>query len=557
LSETVRLAVARDEAFSFYYKENMELLEQMGAELVPFSPLHDSALPEDIDGLLLGGGYPENNTKELSEAVSMRMEIKKALEQNLPCLAECGGFLYLQETLEGSDGIRREMTGVLQGEGFRTKKLSRFGYIELENQTSGVFGTKGQSIRGHEFHYWDCTENGTGFQAKKPMSKICYPCMIHNNTMAAGFPHLYYYSNPQMIWQFLLQCQRYHIGRQAKRHWDQIAKPIDSLGLLEEAVVRICKISGSAKPYDLSRKALVILCADHGVVAEGVTQTDSSVTQVVSENFAKGCSTVNYMANLAKTDVYTVDVGMNTPPYPEKELKQHTVIDRKIARGTNNLAREAAMSLTQCQQALEIGKQLVRDLKQKGYQLIATGEMGIGNTTPSSALSAVFLNQTAGAVTGKGAGLSSEGMVKKQQAISQAMERVREKELSDPKAILAEIGGYEIAAMAGVFLGGMEENIPIVLDGAISEAAALTAARIDSRVTDFMIASHESKESIGKLILKELQLKAVLHADMCLGEGTGAMAMMPILDMAMEVYEKMGTFGEYQIDAYHRFEEEE
>lgn len=554
LSNPVRLAVARDEAFSFYYSENLELLQSMGAELVEFSPVHDKELPEDIDGIILGGGYPENFAGELEANVVMRNAIKSACEKKMPCLAECGGFLYLQQELEGSDGKVYKMAGVLTGKGFRTEKLCRFGYIQAASQSAGVTGGKGTVLKGHEFHYWDCTKNGDDFAAGKPMANRPYNCMIHTNTMLAGFPHFYYYSNPQAIYHFLLQCQRFQIGRRAKKRWDSIAKPIDSLGLLEDYVVKICKMVGSADPYDISRRALVALCGDHGVVAEGVTQTGQEVTRIVSENFAKGCSTVNIMARSANVDVYTIDVGMNTPHYPEQELKMGAVIDRKVAKGSNNLAAEAAMSIEQCRKAIDIGRQLVKELKDKGYHILATGEMGIGNTTPTSALAAIFLKQSPETVTGKGAGLSEEGFHKKCRVVEQAVKRVNEKGLTDPVEILAEAGGYEIAAMVGVFLGGMEYCIPVVIDGAISTVAALTAVKIDSRVSDYLLASHVSEEPVAKLTLETMGLEAVVHGRMCLGEGTGAMTLFPILDMAMEVYKGMGRFTDYAIDPYERFD---
>lgn len=555
ISGKVRLAVARDEAFCFYYKENLELLQEMGAELVSFSPLYDRNLPEDIDGLLIGGGYPENYTKELEAAETIRMEIRDACKKGLPCLAECGGFLYLGQKLEGSNQDRANMAGVLSGEGFRTKKLCRFGYVELETACGGVLGEKGQKIKGHEFHYWDCTENGSGFHARKPLGAAAYDCMIHTSHMAAGFPHLYYYSNPEMMYQFLEKCRDYQAGRNAGKHWEQMAKPIDSLGLLEENVIRICKMRGSARPYDFGKKALLVFCGDHGVVKEGVTQTDSEVTKIVCENFAKGCSTVNYMAESAQMDVYTIDIGMDTPHYSEKQLVLGAVIDKKIARGTGNIAKEPAMTKAQCIEALETGKRLVKELKAEGYGIFAVGEMGIGNTTPASAISAFFLNQPVKKVTGKGAGLSMEGLDKKYQAVQAAVNRVREKQFKDPVEILAEIGGYEIAGMAGVFLGAVEEKVPVILDGAISGAAALAAVKIDARAADNMIASHVSKEAMGPMLLKALGLKAVIHGDMCLGEGSGAAAFLPMLEMAMKVYKNMGTFKEYNIGPYTRYEE--
>lgn len=575
LKRKIRLAVARDEAFSFYYEENFDLLKRLGAELVEFSPLHDEALPEEIDGLLLGGGYPERYAKQLTEAVAMRESIRAACEKGLPCLAECGGFLYLQKELQGEDGVSYEMAGVLNGRGFRTKKLCRFGYMELKSNCGGLMGETGQTIRGHEFHYWDCTENGDAFTAQKPVGGKPYSCMTATANILAGFPHLYYYSNPGMIAEFLQKCLSFQAGRLAKAHWDSIAKPIDSLGLLEDYVGKLCSIAGDASPYPLKKRALVILCGDHGVVKEGVTQTGQEVTRIVSENFAKGCSTVNYMSRSAGADVYTVDVGIDCPAYPQKELVCGTIIDRKLARGCGNILREPAMTKELCLKALETGMELVRELKEKGYTILATGEMGIGNTTPTSVLAALLLGLTAQEVTGKGAGLSQEGFQRKRQVVAETIERVKvqlpELEQAVPVAaapwkrlpaetviqVLVQAGGLEIAAMVGVFLGGVKHRVPIVIDGAISSVAALTAMGIDPRVGDFVLASHQSQETTGRLALKALGAEAILHGKMCLGEGTGAVALFPLLDMAMEVYSRMGTFTEYEITPYARYGKEE
>lgn len=553
LPRPVRLAVARDEAFSFYYEENLELLSDMGAELVYFSPLRDEGLPEQTDGLILGGGYPENYAEQLSKNESMRNAVRLAVQGGLPCLAECGGFLYLQKALEGADGSVREMAGALDGEGFKTQKLSRFGYLEAEVRTGGVLGGRGEKLRGHEFHYWDCTENGSDFRAKKPLVQREYPCMIHTKTLAAGFPHFYYYSNPEMIRHFLETALGRQSARLSKAYWDSIAKPIDSLGLLEDYVVKLSYIAMDPAPFEVKKRALVIFCGDHGVVCEGVTQTGSEVTRIVSENFAKGCSSVNFMAKAAGADVYPIDIGMNGEAYPEKDLVTGHVIDKKIAQGCGNIAKEAAMTKEQCQRALETGMELAGQLKKMGYRILATGEMGIGNTTPTSALAAALLNLPAQAVTGKGAGLSAEGILRKCRAVQRAVDRVHEKKLTDPFDILAEAGCYEIAGMAGLFLGGMKYRIPVVIDGAISSIAALIACRIDQRAADFMLASHESAEAAGRLALEEMGLEAILHGRMCLGEGTGAVALFPLLDMAVAVYQNMGTFTAYQIEPYERY----
>lgn len=555
LPRRVKLAVAKDEAFSFYYSENLDLLEKMGAEISFFSPLHEEKLPEDVDGILLGGGYPENFARELEAAEGMKSSIRKAVRGEMPILAECGGFMYLQKELRTKEEESYQMADVLKGEIFPTGRLCRFGYIEAYPKGAGVFGKAEGKLKGHEFHYFDCTENGDGFLLKKPLSDKSYESMVYTNFMAAGFPHFYYYSNPDMLYQFLLKCVSYRAGRLAKKHWDQIAKPIDSLGLLENMVVKLCRIKGEETPYDIKKRALLIFCGDHGVVKEGVTQTGSEVTRIVSENFAKGRSTVNYMARSAGVDVYPVDLGIDGPRYPEKELKAGAVTDRKIARGCGNIAREPAMTIPQCEQAVRTGIQLAGELKEMGYTIIATGEMGIGNTTPTSVLTALFLDLPAEEVTGKGAGLSGGSFEKKRQVVKQAIARVKEKDIKDPFEILAEAGCYEIAGMAGVFLGGLKWGIPVLIDGAISAVAALTAWKIDQRAVDYMFASHQSKEITGKLILEKLKLQAPIQAEMCLGEGTGAMTLFPVLDMALEVYANMGDFSEYQIEAYHRFED--
>lgn len=349
------------------------------------------------------------------------------------------------------------------------------------------------------------------------------------------------------------KMERYHrIASEAKLRWDNIAKPIDSLGMLEDYVVKLCAISGLAEPYDMSKRALVILCGDHGVVCEGVTQTGREVTRIVAENFAAGCSSVNYMARCAGADVFTVDIGMDTPHYVEKRIVCSAVIDRKLARGTNNLAVMSAMTREACRQAIDVGINIVGNLKALGYKIIATGEMGIGNTTPTSVLAALFLDMSAEQVTGRGAGLNDAGMIKKRRVIGQAISRVREKQLTDTIDILAEAGGYEIAGMAGLFLGGVLYDMPIVIDGAISAVAALAAYRMDERVPYYAVASHVSEELTGQLALSAMHLQALLHGGMCLGEGSGAVALLPALDMGLSVYANMGTFSDLQIEAYER-----
>lgn len=235
-----------------------------------------------------------------------------------------------------------------------------------------------------------------------------------------------------------------------------------------------------------------------------------------------------------------VDIGMVTDT---------KVVNRKIAYGTKNLAKEPAMTREEAIRALETGISMVQELAEQGYKVIATGEMGIGNTTTSSALAAVFLNRDVEEMTGRGAGLSSKGLEKKIQVIRDAI-ALHQPGFHDAIDVLACLGGFDIAGMAGLFIGGAICRIPVVLDGFISSVAALTAVQICPACRNYMLASHVSKEPAAQLVLDALKLEAPLHCDMCLGEGSGAVMLFPILDMASNIYEKMSTFDDISLDAY-------
>lgn len=208
-AESVRIGIAKDQAFCFYYKDNLELLKKMGCELIPFSPLRDSVLPKDIQGLIFGGGYPELFTEALSGNQTMRAGVRSAIKAGMPCLAECGGFLYLHNELEGKDGIFRPMAGVLAGRAFHTDTLVRFGYIELVAQETGAFFRKGEMLRGHEFHYWDSTDNGTDCLALKPDGRRSWECVHMEGNLFAGFPHLHFYSNTEFARRFVETCSNF------------------------------------------------------------------------------------------------------------------------------------------------------------------------------------------------------------------------------------------------------------------------------------------------------------------------------------------------------------
>ena len=206
-----RLGIAMDEAFCFYYQDNLRLLERLGGELVYFSPIHDRSLPEQLDGLILGGGSPELYCEALSLNESMRESVKKAAEGGLPVLGECGGYLYLLEELEAEDGRIWPMTGVLKGKGYKKGKNSRFGYIGVEAEKDSLYLKPGEQIRGHEFHYWDCEvlEEEWVMRAKKPVGNRSWPCIRIKNQVMAGFPHLFYPSCPAFAVRFAKACVRY------------------------------------------------------------------------------------------------------------------------------------------------------------------------------------------------------------------------------------------------------------------------------------------------------------------------------------------------------------
>lgn len=326
----------------------------------------------------------------------------------------------------------------------------------------------------------------------------------------------------------------------AKQHWDGLGKPLGSLGRLEKALIQIAGIQRTGDVH-IDRKALVIMCADNGVVEEGVTQCGQEVTATVAENFLDEKSCVAIMCRRAGTKICPVDIGMTVDtPRVEK---------RKIAYGTKNMAKEPAMTREQAVAAIEVGIAKAEELHAQGYEILATGEMGIGNTTTSSAMTAVYLGLDVETVTGRGAGLSSHGLQRKIHAIKQAI-AVNQPDPEDPLDVLAKVGGLDIAGMCGLFLGGAAQQMPVVMDGFISQVAALTAMRLVPECADYILASHVSEEPGANILLKALEKDAFLTCGMRLGEGSGAVALFPILDFASDIYHKMSTFVQADIVEY-------
>ncbi len=329
----------------------------------------------------------------------------------------------------------------------------------------------------------------------------------------------------------------------SKERWNSIAKPLHSLGKLEDSVMKIAGMTRSIS-LRINKRALLVMCADNGVVAEGVTQTGQEVTAIVAENFLQGNTSAAIMCKCAGVDLFPVDVGM---------VVDTKVPKRKLAKGTANFLEKSAMTRQEAVETILIGIELVKEKVDQGYNIFATGEMGIGNTTTSSGVASVLLGLPVEAVTGRGAGLDDRGLIRKQEVIRQAI-ALHQPDPKDTIDVLSKIGGFDLAALTGIFLGGALYQVPVILDGFISGVAALTASSLCENVKDYMLASHVSKEPATHYVLEALGLFPVIQGDLCLGEGTGAVAFLPLLDMAVKVYEEMSTFSEIDVPDYEDYE---
>ena len=324
--------------------------------------------------------------------------------------------------------------------------------------------------------------------------------------------------------------------------WDSLCKPLRGLGWLEEVLVRLAGIYGTPHPHP-DKRAVVIMGADNGVVKEGVTQTDSSVTIQVLENMGDRLSTACVMCNLAGCELFPVNIGALTDG-------QHPRIqNRAVRHGTGNIAEGPAMSREECIRAILTGADVVRGLKEEGYQLIVTGEMGIGNTTTSSACAAVLFDQEAETVTGRGAGLSTEGLERKVKVIKKAI-AVNRPDREDAIDVISKIGGLDIAGMVGCYLGAAYCRMPILIDGFISAISAYLAGMLCETAKEYMICTHCSAEPASRLVVGRLGMTAPLQAGMHLGEGTGAIMALSMIDQALNVYYHLTTWDGGKVEAY-------
>lgn len=321
-----------------------------------------------------------------------------------------------------------------------------------------------------------------------------------------------------------------------------IAKPLGSLGKLETMLAQVAAASGSAD-VRIQKKCVLVFCADNGVVCQGVAQSDHTVTTAIGRSLVKGTASVSVMAKAAGADTFPVDVGMidTVEGLPA----------RKLFCGTGDISCGPAMTREQAERLVLTGMELVREKVEEGYGVIATGEAGIGNTTTSSAMASVLLDLPVEAVTGRGSGLSDLGLIRKQEVIRNSI-TVNCPRAEDSLDVLAKVGGADIAAMTGAFLGAALYRVPVVIDGLISSVAALCAVRLCPAVRGYLLPSHLTAEPAGLKIMAELGLEPMLHGGMRLGEGTGAVALFPMLDLAAAVYEHAATFEDIRVEAYQK-----
>lgn len=329
-----------------------------------------------------------------------------------------------------------------------------------------------------------------------------------------------------------------------KLRWDQVAKPLDSLGKFENITSRIGAILGSEK-IDIRKKAVLVMCADNGIVEEGISQSGMEVTALLAEYMGRQQTSVCKMAQSIQADIIPVDIGICT-----KNVIPG-VLQKKIVMGTKNFMKEPAITEEEVMNAIEVGIELVKDCKEKGYTLLGTGELGIGNTTTSAAVAAALLGGKADVMAGRGAGASDAALLHKKEIIEAALEKYR-LQPQETFRILQCVGGLDIAGMVGIFVGGALCHIPIVADGVISVTAALAAERLKPGVKDYVIPSHRSREPAAGLILEQLQLDPVIEGSLALGEGTGAVMMFSLLDMVTALYKAPLTFADIQLEQYAR-----
>ena len=338
-------------------------------------------------------------------------------------------------------------------------------------------------------------------------------------------------------------------AEEAQMRLDNLTKPPGSLGRLEEFARKIAAITGTAMPAP-GRKVIFTFAGDHGVAEEGVSAYPREVTRQMVSNFLSGGAAINVLARHAGAEVVVIDIGVDFDFEPLMAGARHAVPLRikKVVRGTKNMRRGPAMSRKKAEQCIETGIGLARQYAAKGYKMFGTGEMGIANTTPSSAIAAVLTGRDVPDLTGKGTGINDDTLKKKIRVIEEAIAR-NQPDPNDPVDVLSKVGGAEIGGIAGLIIGAAANRIPVVVDGFISTAGALIAYCLEPITKDYMFAAHHSVETGHKVMLEKIGLIPILDLGMRLGEGTGAALAMQVIEAGLKIYREMATFGEAEISA--------
>ena len=323
----------------------------------------------------------------------------------------------------------------------------------------------------------------------------------------------------------------------AQKHLDNLTKPLGSLGRLEEFARKFVAITENKNPI-LDKKVVFTFAGDHGVTEEGVSAFPKEVTQQMVLNFLRGGAGINVLARHAGADVVVVDIGVD---HDFGEIEG--LINLKVINGTKNLAKEPAMTREEAIKCMETGIELADGYAKKGYKIFGTGDMGIGNTTPSSAIAAVLTGRPVSEVTGKGTGITGESLQKKIKVIEKGI-NLNKPNPNDAIDVLSKVGGAEIGGIAGLILGTASNRIPVIIDGFISTAGALIAYCIDPKVKDYIFAAHNSVEIGHKIMLDKMGLLPILDLNLRLGEGTGAALAMLMIEAGLKIYKEMATFGE-------------
>lgn len=328
---------------------------------------------------------------------------------------------------------------------------------------------------------------------------------------------------------------------EAKKIWDSRTHPIGSLGQLEDITIKLAGITGDTK-NSINKKGIVVMSADNGIFEENVSSSPQIFTYLLTNAMANGETGVAALAKEQDSEVFVVDIGV----IPHGEYIEG-VIDKNISHGTKNFAKEPAMSREDAIKAIEVGIELADELFEKGYDILGTGELGIANTTTSSAVLAVLTGAQVKDCVGLGGGIDANQLLNKKRVIEEAIANLNPNK-EDPIDILAKVGGLDICGIVGVFLSGAKNKKPVVIDGLISSVAALAANRMNPLCSNYMFASHLSKEIAAKFVLDELGLKPLVTLDMRLGEGSGCPFTFMILNSALFAMENMGTFDSTQIE---------